>query len=85
MAEPLRVPPDFLELLDDLAPDVRRRFVDTWTSVGGSQFVDSPGTGRYHTYLCDELVPWVDERYRTLATPRIAASRRSRPAGTARA
>ena len=33
----------------------------------GSQFVDSPATGRYHTYLCDELVPWVDDRYRTLA------------------
>jgi S-formylglutathione hydrolase FrmB len=25
------------------------------------------GTGRYHTYLCDEVVPWVDERYRTLS------------------
>ena len=42
-------------------------FVDAWTSVGGSQFIDSPGTGRYHTYICDELVPFVDERYRTLA------------------
>ena len=26
-------------------------FVDAWTSIGGSQFVDSPGTGRYHTYI----------------------------------
>jgi S-formylglutathione hydrolase FrmB len=42
--------------------------VDCWTSLGGSQFVDSPGTGRYHSYLCDEVVPWVDARYRTLAT-----------------
>jgi S-formylglutathione hydrolase FrmB len=42
-------------------------FVDAWTSYGGSQFVDSPGTGRYHTYLCDEVVPFVDARYRTLA------------------
>jgi hypothetical protein len=41
-------------------------FVDAWTAYGGSQFVDSPGTGRYHTYLCDEVVPWVDEHYRTL-------------------
>ena len=41
-------------------------FVDAWTSLGGSQFVDSPGTGRYHTYLCDEVVPFVDGRYRTL-------------------
>src|SRR5438874_8879084 len=28
-------------------------FVDCWTSLGGSQFLDSPGTGRYLTYLCD--------------------------------
>ena len=41
-------------------------FVDAWTSLGGSQFLDSAGTGRYHTYLCDEVVPFVDERYRTL-------------------
>ncbi len=59
--------PNFPELLDDLAPACVVAFVDTWTSVGGSQFVDSPATGRYHTYLCDELVPWVDARYRTLA------------------
>jgi S-formylglutathione hydrolase FrmB len=44
-------------------------FVDAWTSYGGSQFLDSPGTGRYHTYLCDEIVPFVDGRYRTLADP----------------
>jgi hypothetical protein len=43
-------------------------FVDAWTAYGGSQFVDSPGTGRYHSYLCDEVVPFVDERYRTLAS-----------------
>jgi S-formylglutathione hydrolase FrmB len=41
-------------------------YVDAWTGYGGSQFVDSPGTGRYHSYLCDEVVPWVDARYRTL-------------------
>jgi S-formylglutathione hydrolase FrmB len=40
-------------------------FVDAWTSLGGSQFVDSPATGRYHTYLCDDVVSFVDERYRT--------------------
>ena len=42
-------------------------FADAWTSYGGSQFLDSPGVGNYHTYLCDEVVPFVDERYRTLA------------------
>jgi Putative esterase len=48
------------------APPALVVFVDAWTSYGGSQFVDSPGTGRYHSYLCDEVVPWVDRRYRTL-------------------
>jgi Putative esterase len=41
-------------------------YVDCWTSLGGSQFLDSPGTGRYLTYLCDEVISWVDHRYRTL-------------------
>jgi S-formylglutathione hydrolase FrmB len=49
------------------APPAIIVFVDAWTSYGGSQFVDSPGTGQYHSYLCDEVVPWVDARYRTLA------------------
>jgi hypothetical protein len=58
------------ELMDELfasgeAPPAILVWVDCWTSLGGSQFLDSPGTGRYHTYLCDELVPWVDEHYRT--------------------
>jgi len=41
-------------------------YADAWTAYGGSQFVDSPGTGRYHSYLCNEVVPWVDARFRTL-------------------
>jgi S-formylglutathione hydrolase FrmB len=42
---------------------------DCWTAYGGSQFLDSAGTGRYMTYLCDELVPFVDERFATVAAP----------------
>jgi hypothetical protein len=49
------------------APPAIVVYVDAWTAYGGSQFVDSPGTGRYHSYLCEEVVPWVDSRYRTLA------------------
>jgi S-formylglutathione hydrolase FrmB len=49
------------------APPAIVVYADAWTAYGGSQFVDSPGTGRYHSYLCDEIVPWVDEHYRTLA------------------
>ncbi|HEX5038528.1 MAG TPA: alpha/beta hydrolase-fold protein [Candidatus Limnocylindria bacterium] len=64
--------PTVVEAIDDwfAAPDAVPAlvvFVDAWTSLGGSQFIDSPGTGRYHTYLCEEVVPLVDERYRTLA------------------
>jgi Putative esterase len=63
---------NFPELADDLfaagdAPPCILVWVDCWTSLGGSQFLDSPGTGKYHTYLCNEVVPWVDGRYRTLA------------------
>jgi S-formylglutathione hydrolase FrmB len=49
------------------APPAVLVYVDAWTSYGGSQYVDSPGTGKYHSYLCEEVVPWVDGRYRTLA------------------
>jgi S-formylglutathione hydrolase FrmB len=52
---------------DGATPQCLVVFVDCWTSLGGSQFVDSPATGRYHTYLCDEVVAWVDANYRTLA------------------
>ncbi|HEX6468251.1 MAG TPA: alpha/beta hydrolase-fold protein [Streptosporangiaceae bacterium] len=51
----------------ELAPPAIVVYVDAWTAYGGSQFVDSAGTGRYHSYLCEEVVPWVDARYRTLA------------------
>ncbi len=65
---PFRVP--FPEAADAVfaggeAPAAIMVYVDAWTRYGGSQFVDSPGTGRYHSYLCEEVVPWVDARYRT--------------------
>ncbi len=58
---------------DGTAPPCIVVYVDAWTSYGGSQFVDSAGTGKYHSYLCDEVVPWVDERYRTLDAPESRA------------
>jgi S-formylglutathione hydrolase FrmB len=65
---------NFPELADALfgagdAPPAIVVYVDCWTSLGGSQFLDSHGTGRYHTYLCDEIVPWVDAHYRTAPGP----------------
>lgn len=62
---------NFPELADELfareeAPPCILVWVDCWTSLGGSQFIDSPAIGRYHSYLCEEVVPWVDAHYRTL-------------------
>ena len=63
---------NYPELADELfargeAPPLVVVWVDCWTSLGGSQFLDSPGTGNYLTFLCNEVVPFVDERYRTVA------------------
>jgi hypothetical protein len=60
----------FIEHLDRMivAGDCRPVVVplpDCWTAYGGSQFLDSKGTGDYMTYLCDELVPFVDARFAT--------------------
>jgi hypothetical protein len=56
--------PDRIAALDLQAVVV---LVDAFTKLGGSQFVDSAGIGRYHTYLCDEIVPFVDAHFPTLA------------------
>jgi len=48
-------------------PDAVLVLVDAWTSYGGSQFLNSSGTGRYLDYLCDEVVEFVDARYPTIA------------------
>ena len=40
---------------------------DSYTSLGGNQFVDSPAIGRYASWLIEELVPEVDRRFRTVA------------------
>jgi S-formylglutathione hydrolase FrmB len=51
--------------ISELAPDAVVVLVDAFTAVGGSQFLDSPAIGNYHTYLCEELVPHVDAKYPT--------------------
>jgi S-formylglutathione hydrolase FrmB len=50
---------------DDSVPRAVVVFVDAWTSYGGSQFINSIATGPYMDYLCDEVVPFVDDRYPT--------------------
>jgi S-formylglutathione hydrolase FrmB len=63
--------PTVIEAFDALfasgaCPDAILVFVDAWTSYGGSQFLNSSGTGRYMDYLCDEVVEFVDSRYPTI-------------------
>src|SRR2546423_1592242 len=65
---------NFPELADELfaageAPPCVCVWVDCWTSLGGSQFLDSPGTGDYHTYLCEEIVPWPADPDGTVRLP----------------
>jgi len=65
--------PNMIERIDAMftsraCPDAIVVFVDCWTSRGGSQFINSASTGRYLDYLCDEVVPFIDGRYPTLAS-----------------
>jgi hypothetical protein len=40
---------------------------DCYTSLGGNQYVNSSAIGRYAHYLTQEIVPFVDREFRTLA------------------
>ncbi|MEO5619182.1 MAG: alpha/beta hydrolase-fold protein [Candidatus Eisenbacteria bacterium] len=40
---------------------------DCFTRFGGSQYLNSTATGRYMDHIVEELVPFVDREYRTLA------------------
>lgn len=64
--------PTMVERLDAMfaageCPDAVIVFVDSWTSYGGSQFLNSFALGRYQDYLCDEVTAFVDDRYPTSA------------------
>jgi enterochelin esterase family protein len=39
---------------------------DCFTYYGGSQYINSSATGNYEDYLTEEIVPFVDENFRTL-------------------
>jgi enterochelin esterase family protein len=53
-------------LIADGMGEVIMALPDCATRYGGSQYLNSAATGRYADHLLDELVPLVDERYRTL-------------------
>jgi S-formylglutathione hydrolase FrmB len=43
-------------------------FPDCFTALGGNQYVNSSAIGNYADYLTEELVPFVDAQFRTLAS-----------------
>ncbi len=72
--------PIFIERLDAMFAEPDRDcadavvvFVDAFTALGGSQFLDSPATGNYMSYICDEIVPFIDAVYPTAATREMRA------------
>ncbi|HUX25766.1 MAG TPA: alpha/beta hydrolase-fold protein [Burkholderiales bacterium] len=42
-------------------------FPDCFTALGGNQYINSPAIGDYADYLTQELIPFVDGEFRTLA------------------
>jgi S-formylglutathione hydrolase FrmB len=54
------------EDVERLAPEAVVVLVDGWTSVGGSQWIDSAGIGAYGTYLREEVVPFVESQFPTV-------------------
>lgn len=63
--------PNFAERMDKLiaAETIKPMIVvmpDCFTRYGGSQFINSSATGNYEDYLTNEIVPFVDENFRTI-------------------
>jgi enterochelin esterase-like enzyme len=46
------------------APPMILVLVDCFTRLGGSQYINSTATGRYEDYIIEEMVPFIDSRYR---------------------
>lgn len=66
------------ERIDDLVasgalPPVVGVFVDGWTSVGGSQWMNSAAIGDYGDYLARDVVAFVDRRLGTCPEPSARA------------
>ncbi|MEO5764401.1 MAG: alpha/beta hydrolase-fold protein [Casimicrobiaceae bacterium] len=43
-------------------------FPDCFTSLGGNQYINTSAVGRYADYLTQEIVPFIDGEFRTLAS-----------------
>jgi S-formylglutathione hydrolase FrmB len=55
------------EIIDELGLEAIVVAVDGFTALGGAQWIDSPAIGDYGTYLCDDVLGFVDDRFRTIA------------------
>ncbi len=42
-------------------------FVDGWSALGGSQWMNSEGIGQYRNYVARDIVMWADRTLRTVA------------------
>ena len=63
--------PNLAERLDKLIGEGKIRpmivvMPDCFTYYGGSQYINSSATGDYEDYLINEIVPFVDENFRTV-------------------
>jgi enterochelin esterase-like enzyme len=63
--------PNTIDLFDKLVADGQCQpailvLPDCFNRWGGSQFIDSEGTGRYQTYLADEVFAFVDAEFQTI-------------------
>ncbi len=63
--------PNLAERLDKLISErtIKPMIVvlpDCFTHYGGSQYINSSATGNYEDYLTEEIVPFVDENFRTI-------------------
>jgi enterochelin esterase-like enzyme len=63
--------PNTIELFDQLVSSGQCKpailvLPDCFNRWGGSQFIDSEGTGRYQTYLADEVFAFVDAEFQTI-------------------
>ncbi len=66
--------PTVPERLDELVasrtiPPVMGVFVDGWTALGGSQWVNSEAIGRYRDYVAHDVVRFVEARYPAASRP----------------
>jgi S-formylglutathione hydrolase FrmB len=63
--------PNLAERMDKLIAEAKIRpmivvMPDCFTYYGGSQYINSSATGDYEDYLTREIVPFVDENFRTI-------------------